>query len=118
MAGLFTMADGSAGGTAKRFGASQETADLIDNVQKPPPPPPEPPPPIELNDAIPVESVPPEPAPEAPAAPAPAAPKPEPIVTPAPDPYAAKRGEVQRLAQARARRSRQAATIIGSDTLG
>jgi outer membrane biosynthesis protein TonB len=117
MAGLFTMADGSAGGTAKRFGASQETADLIDNVQKPPPPPPEPAPPAPEPAAEPPPAATPPP-PEAPAAPPPA-PPPEPAaVTPAPDPYAAKRGEVQRLAQARAKRARTQATIIGSDTLG
>lgn len=86
-------------------------------IRKPDPPPPET---IVAVPALPPAEPPPAaPPPEAPAATPAPTPRPEPgPVTPMADPYAAKRGEVQRLAQARARRARSQATIIGSDTLG
>lgn len=118
MTGLFNMAGGGVGNFMNKIGSvDKETADRMDGkIVKPPPAPPEPAPVAPAPE--PVAETPPAPVPEAPAA-TPPAPPPEPAtVTPMPDPNAAKRGEVQRLAQARARRARSQATIIGSDTLG
>jgi hypothetical protein len=103
--------------TMRRSGMGEDAiVNYRNSLHKPEPPPPEPvaaPPP----DAAPVAEPPAAPTAEAPAAALTPAVKAAPgPVTPLADPYAGKRGEVARLAQARARR--QAATIIGSDTLG
>jgi hypothetical protein len=119
MAGLIGM-NGGMEATMRRSGMGEDAiVRYRDSLHKPEPPPPEPvAAPVELNDALPVPPA----APEAPAAPA-ATPAPTPAAPPGPvvplaDPNAARRGDVARLAQARARRSRSQATIIGSDTLG
>lgn len=119
MTSLFNMAGGgmklvkAAGGDPSRIPGYDRDGNELPKPEPPPPeplPPPEPPPPAPEPAAA--------PPPEAPTAVVPTPkPAPEPIV-PVADPYASKRGEVQRLAQARARRSQQRATIIGSDTLG
>lgn len=50
-----------------------------------------------------------------PAAPAPA---PAPVVMPVPDPLAQRKQEIRKMADARARQTTRASTIIGDDTLG
>lgn len=119
MTGLFNWGGGMEG-TMQKFGFDQNAIAGVRNLNKPPPAPPEaavvaPP----AAAPAPVETPPPTPlAAETPAAtPPPVKPEPTPA-TPLPDPYAGKRGEVNKLAQARARRSQRQATIIGSDTLG